>query len=182
VSIATTSTIADGISVGRPGVLNFDIVSRTVDEVVTVTDDETAAALVVLLERTKQVVEPAGAVGVAAALSGRLEVTGPTVFVLSGGNIDPMIMERIVSRGLAASGRYLTVAIPLPDRPGQLLRISEIIADANANVVEVLHTRHGNGLQISEVQIDIAMETRGLEHAELVLDTLRAAGYAPRVI
>ena len=181
VSIAIAPTIADGISVGRPGTLNFEIVQRTVDEVITVTDDETAAALVVLLERAKLVVEPAGAVGVAAALAGRLHATGPTVLLLSGGNIDPMVMERIVSRGLAANGRYLIVGIPLPDRPGQLKTIAELIADANANVVEVQHTRHGTGLQISEVEIEIHMETRGAAHAELVLDRLRAAGYRPRV-
>ena len=180
-SIATTPTIADGIAVGRPGALNFEIIIRTVDDVVTVTDDETAAALVVLLERTKMVVEPAGAVGVAAALAGRLAVTGPTVFLLSGGNIDPMVMERIVSRGLAASGRYLVVGIPLPDRPGQLATIADLIAEANANVVEVQHTRHGTGLQITEVEIEIHMETRGLVHAELVLEKLRAAGYQPRI-
>ena len=181
VTVATSPTIADGIAVGRPGALNFEIVRRTVDEVLTVSDDETASALVLLLERMKLVVEPAGAVGVAAALAGRLRVAGPTVFLLSGGNIDPMVMERIVSRGLAASSRYLIVGIPLPDRPGQLKTIAELIADANANVVEVLHTRHGNGLQISEVEIEIHMETRGPEHAELVLDKLRAAGYRPRV-
>jgi threonine dehydratase len=181
-SITTSPTIADGIAVGRPGALNFDIVSRTVTDVVTVADDETAAALVILLERAKLVVEPAGAVGVAAALRGRVAVSGPTVFLLSGGNIDPMVMERIVGRGLAISGRYLIVRIPLPDRPGQLATIADLIADANANVVEVLHTRHGNGLQITEVEIDIHMETRGAEHAQLVLERLRAAGYRPQVL
>jgi threonine dehydratase len=109
-------------------------------------------------------------------------VSGPTVFLLSGGNIDPMVMERIVSRGLAISGRYLVVRIPLPDRPGQLATIADLIADANANVVEVLHTRHGNGLLITEVQIDIHMETRGTAHAQLVLERLRAAGYRPEVL
>jgi threonine dehydratase len=183
-AIATLPTIADGIAVARPGVLNFDIISRTVEEVVTIEDDETAQAIVVLLERAKLVVEPAGAVGVAALLAGKLEhldLEGPTVLVLSGGNIDPMIMERIISRGLSASSRYLIVSIPLPDRPGQLARIAEIIAEANANVVEVLHTRHGNGLQISEVEIVIHMETRGAEHAELVLQHLRDEGYRPQV-
>jgi threonine dehydratase len=180
-TIATLPTIADGIAVGRPGSLNFDIIRRTVDEVVTIEDDETAKAIVVLLERAKLVVEPAGAVGVAAILAGKLELEGPTVVILSGGNIDPMIMERIISRGLAASARYLIVSIPLPDRPGQLARIAEIIAEANANVVEVLHTRHGNGLQISEVEIVIHMETRGAEHAELVLQHLRDEGYRPQV-
>jgi len=180
-TIATLPTIADGIAVGRPGSLNFDIIRRTVDEVVTIEDDETAKAIVVLLERAKLVVEPAGAVGVAALLAGKLDLDGPTVVILSGGNIDPMIMERIISRGLAASARYLIVSIPLPDRPGQLARIAEIIAEANANVVEVLHTRHGSGLQISEVEIVIHMETRGAEHAELVLQHLRDEGYRPQV-
>jgi len=180
-TIAALPTIADGIAVGRPGSLNFDIIRRTVDEVVTIEDDETAKAIVVLLERAKLVVEPAGAVGVAALLAGKLDLDGPTVVILSGGNIDPMIMERIISRGLAASARYLIVSIPLPDRPGQLARIAEIIAEANANVVEVLHTRHGSGLQISEVEIVIHMETRGAEHAELVLQHLRDEGYRPQV-
>jgi len=180
-TIATLPTIADGIAVGRPGSLNFEIIRRTVDEVVTIEDDETAKAIVVLLERAKLVVEPAGAVGVAALLAGKLDIEGPTVVILSGGNIDPMIMERVISRGLAASARYLIVSIPLPDRPGQLARIAEIIAEANANVVEVLHTRHGNGLQISEVEIVIHMETRGAEHAELVLQHLRDEGYRPQV-
>ena len=181
VTITTSPTIADGIAVGKPGLLNFAIIQQTVDRVVTVADDETASAIVVLLERAKLVVEPAGAVGVAAALTGKLDVDGPTVILLSGGNIDPMVMERIISRGLAASHRYLKVNIPLPDRPGQLARIAELIADANANVIEVQHTRHGNGLAISHVQIEIHMETRGAEHAERVLSQLRAAGYEPRV-
>jgi threonine dehydratase len=181
VKITTTPTIADGIAVGRPGELNFAIIRRAVDTVVTVADDDTARALVLLLERAKLVVEPAGAVGVAAALAGAIDVEGPTVILLSGGNIDPMVMERVISRGLTASHRYLKVSIPLPDRPGQLSRIAQIIADANANVVEVLHTRHGFGLAISEVEIEIQMETRGEEHADLVLSRLRDAGYDPTV-
>src|SRR5690606_24809662 len=104
-SISLSPTIADGIAVGKPGRLNFDIVRDLVDEVVTVDDDATAKALLVLLERAKLVVEPAGAVGVAAVQSGLVQPNGPTVIVLSGGNIDPLVMERIVSHGLAASGR-----------------------------------------------------------------------------
>lgn len=175
-------TIADGIAVARPGKLNFEIIRRTVDDVVTVSDDDIARALVILLERAKMVVEPAGAAAFAALLTGSVEVDGPTVVVLSGGNIDPMVMERVISRGLAADQRYLKVHIPLPDRPGQLATIAGIIADASANVVEVLHTRHGTGLQITEVGIEIHMETRGSEHAQLVLSRLRDAGYSPRVL
>ena len=180
--VALGPTIADGIAVARPGDLTFEIIRRTVDSVVTVTDDDIARALVVLLERAKLVVEPAGAAGVAALLEGGLTLDdGPVVVVLSGGNIDPMVMERVISRGLAADRRYLKVVIPLPDRPGQLARIAEIIAGANANVVEVLHTRHGTGLQITEVAIEIHMETRGPEHAEMVLARLREQGYRPEV-
>ena len=181
IAITTSPTIADGILVGKPGELNFAIIRDTVDEIVTVADDDTARALVMLLERAKLVVEPAGAVGVAAALTGAITVDGPTVVLISGGNIDPMVMERVISRGLTASERYLRLRIPLPDRPGQLARTAELVAEANANVVEVLHTRHGGGLQISEVELELHIETRGPEHAELVLNKLRDAGYRPRV-
>jgi threonine dehydratase len=167
--------------VSKPGVLNFDIVRETVDDVVTVTDDETARALLVLLERAKLVVEPAGAVGVAAILSGKVAASGTTVVVLSGGNIDPMMMERVISYGLAASERYLKLRIPLPDRPGQLARVSALVAECSANVVEVLHTRHGGGLQITQVELELHIETRGTEHAEQVLAKLRDEGYQPRI-
>jgi threonine dehydratase len=182
VEIAITPTIADGIAVSKPGELNFQIIKHAVDDVVTVDDGETAKALLVLLERAKLVVEPAGAVGVAALLSGKvLGPLGKTVIILSGGNIDPLVMERVISHGLSASERYLKLRIPLPDRPGQLARTAQIVADANANVVEVLHTRHGSGMHISQVELELHIETRGPEHAELVLAKLRAAGYSPRV-
>jgi len=180
VEVQLQPTIADGIAVSKPGVVNFDIISHTVDEVVTVDDDEIARAILVLLERAKMVVEPAGAVAVAAVLAGKVVPTGPTVAVLSGGNIDPMVLERVISRGLASSGRYLKMRIPLPDRPGQLAKTSEIVAEQNANVVEVLHTRHGTGLQISQVELELHIETRGPEHAEQVLNALRREGYEPR--
>jgi len=179
--IAISPTIADGIAVAKPGILNFDLVQHYVDEVVTVTDDETAKALLVLLERAKLVVEPAGAVGVAALLSGRIADTGTTVFILSGGNIDPLMMERVISNGLSASERYLRLRIPLPDRPGQLARTSAIVAEQNANVVEVLHTRHNSGLQISQVELELHIETRGPDHADRVIAALRHEGYEPRV-
>ena len=181
VRTAITPTISDGIAVAMPGQLNFDIIRRTVDELVTVSDDETTKGILVMLERAKLVVEPAGAVGVAALLSGALRPDGPTVVVLSGGNIDPMLMERVIAHGLAASERYLKLRIPLSDRPGQLARTAELVAEANANVVEVLHTRHGTGLQIGEVELELHIETRGPEHAERVLTRLREEGYEPRV-
>lgn len=181
-TVQTKPTIADGIAVGTPGRITFQIVRDLVDDVVTVTDDETASALLVLLERAKLVVEPAGAVGVAALLSGVVPDPGVTVAVLSGGNIDPLTMERVISRGLVTSDRYMTLRIGLPDRPGQLAVIAALIAEANANVVEVLHTRHGSGTQISEVQIDISVETRGKPHQAAVMARLEEAGYHPRVI
>ncbi|SJN29048.1 Threonine dehydratase [Microbacterium esteraromaticum] len=182
VEIQTQPTIADGILVAQPGAVPFEIIQDLVDEVVTVSDDDIARALLVLLEQAKVVVEPAGAVGVAAILAGKVHGTGKTVSILSGGNIDPLLLQRVMSHGLAAAGRYVTVRIPLPDRPGQLARVSELLAQVGANVMEVLHTRHGQGLQISEVVLQMSIETRGTEHTGLTLDTLRAAGFEPVVI
>jgi threonine dehydratase len=181
VEIPLLPTIADGIAVAKPGLLNFEIVADMVDEIVTVGEDDTARAILVLLERAKLVVEPAGAVSVAAILAGRITASGPTVAILSGGNIDPLLMQRVISHGLAASDRYLTLRIMLPDRPGQLARISELLAEARANVIEVLHTRHGAGLQLSEVELDISVETRGPEHRLQVVELLRSAGYNPHI-
>jgi len=179
--ITIQPTIADGIAVSRPGALNFEIISTMVDEVVTVSDDDIARALLVLLERAKLVVEPAGAVSVAAILTGLVKNSGTTVAILSGGNIDPLVMERVISRGLAASDRYLKLRLMLPDRPGQLARVAELISEANANVVEVLHTRHGRNALISEVELELSIETRGPEHVERVLGHLTDAGYEPRI-
>jgi threonine dehydratase len=178
--ITTTPTIADGIIVSKPGIVNFEIIRELVDEVVTVSDAQTARALLVLLERAKQVVEPAGAVSVAAILAGLVTNSGKTVAVLSGGNIDPLVMQRVISYGLAASDRYLKLRIMLPDRPGQLARTAELVAEANANVVEVLHTRHGR-VQIGEVELDLHIETRGPDHRDQVIAKLRDAGYELRV-
>jgi threonine dehydratase len=180
--VPVVPTIADGIAVYRPGELNFAIIRDTVDEVVTVSEDDIARALLVLLERAKLVVEPAGAVAVAAIMTGAVKSDGPVVAVLSGGNIDPLLMQRVVAHGLAASDRYLTLSIGLPDRPGQLARVAELLAEANANVIEVLHTRHGSGLQISEVELQLSVETRGPEHRASVVEVLRHAGYDPRVV
>ncbi|WP_205864786.1 threonine ammonia-lyase [Planctomonas sp. JC2975] len=185
VEITTGATIADGIAVAKPGTLNFEIVKELVDDVVTVSDDDTARALLLLLERSKLVVEPAGAVGVAALLTGAAQASGGdlgrTVVLLSGGNIDPLLMQRVVAAGLAVSDRYLNLRLMLPDRPGQLARTSELIAAANANVVEVLHTRHGHGLQISQVELQVSVETRGPDHRAEVVRILREAGYDPIV-
>lgn len=185
VPLSNVSTIADGIAVGRPGQIPFQIIRELVDGVVTVSEDAIANALVFLLERSKMVVEPAGAVGVAALLEGKLEELGieskRTVAVLSGGNIDPMLMLKVIQSGLSAAGRFLTVRMALRDRPGELSTISRIIAETDANVTRVDHTRIGGSLGMGDVFITIDMETRGAEHSEEVLGRLRSAGYQPVV-
>ncbi|MBP1327123.1 threonine dehydratase [Leucobacter exalbidus] len=181
ITIQTKSTIADGIAVARPGVRNFDVVNKYVDQVVTVSDDDIARAIVMLLERAKLVVEPAGAAGVAAILAGKVSATGVTATVLSGGNIDPLLLQRVIGHGLAASARYTKLRILLPDKPGQLVRTATIVAENNANVVEVIHTRHATELPVSEVELELHVETRSLEHGEQVAQALRDAGYVVRV-
>ncbi|WP_062291932.1 threonine ammonia-lyase [Demequina phytophila] len=181
VTIERGGTIADGIAVVRPGEHTFPLVQELVDDVVTVDEDHLARAVLTLLERTKLVVEPAGAAPVAAIQAGLIEATGPTVALVSGGNIDPLLLQRIVAHGLVASGRYMTLRIPLPDRPGQLARVSELLARVGANVIEVLHTRHDLGLTLNDVVLQVSVETRGPNHQEQVLEALRGAGFAPQV-
>lgn len=181
VEVKISPTIADGIAVAKPGVAPFGIIRDYCDEVLTVTEDEIAKAMVMLLERSKMVVEPGGAVGVAALMSGKIKPTGPTVVTLSGGNIDPLLLQRVIRHGLAASDRYTNISVMLPDRPGQLVKTAEAVAAAGANVVEVLHTRHGSGLQISEVELNLSVETRGLEHREELMESLRKAGLSPKM-
>ena len=179
--IKTKRTIADGIAVAKPGHIPFELIAKHIDKVVTVTDDEIAKAIVVLLERAKQVVEPAGAAAVAALMSGAIKPKGKTVAVLSGGNIDPLLMQKIIGFGLTASERYTTISVMLPDRPGQLVKTAEAIATAQGNVVEVLHTRHGEGLEIGEVELRVSVETMGHEHSERVIKALKDAGLQPRI-
>ncbi len=181
VTITTGPTIADGIAVARPGDLTFQMVRELVDEIVTVSDDDIARAIVTLIERTKLVVEPAGAAGVAALLTGKINATGPTATILSGGNIDPLLLQRVIGHGLSASSRYLKLRILLPDIPGQLVRTASIVASKNANVVEVVHTRHATELPISDVELELHIETRGVEHGQEVVSALRDAGYRVRV-
>ena len=180
--VVTTPTIADGIAVSKPGRIPFELIKKHVDKVVTVSENEIAKAILVLLERAKQVVEPAGAVGVAALIAGKLKLKGKTVVILSGGNMDPLLLQRVVRHGLAAAERYTTISVMLPDRPGQLALTAEVIAKANANVVEVLHTRHGLGLKISEVELNLSVETSGHEHTLEVLKALKQAGLKPRIL
>ncbi|MDO4242135.1 MAG: threonine ammonia-lyase, partial [Microbacteriaceae bacterium] len=170
-------TIADGIAVLQPGELNLSLVQQYVDEFVTVSDEELALAIVLLLERAKLSVEPSGAAGVAAIVSGKIKPKGKTAVVLSGGNFDPLLLQKVIGFGLASASRYLKLRVALPDRPGQLVRVAELIAKQNANVVEVIHTRHSTELTLSAVGIELHIETRGVEHGEAIISALRTAGY-----
>lgn len=177
VRLASYSTIADGIAVGRPGELTFTHVRKLVDDIVTVSEEDISRALLMLLERGKQVVEPAGAVGVAALLAGAVQVEAPVVAVLSGGNIDPLLMLRVIEHGLAAAGRYLRVTVRCSDRPGQLASLLHEIAEHRANVVDVEHQRANPHLRLGEVEVALSVETRGMEHSETLISALRASGY-----
>lgn len=177
VRLPSFGTIADGIAVGRPGELTFRHVRALVDEVVTVREEDISRALLMLLERGKQVVEPAGAVGVAALLSGAVDVEAPVVAVLSGGNIDPLLMLRVIENGLAAAGRYLRVTVRCTDRPGQLASLLSEIAEQGANVVDVGHQRANPHLRLGEVEVALSVETRGTEHSDRLISVLRASGY-----
>ena len=181
VEIKTSPTIADGIAVSKPGAIPFELISKHIDKVVTVSEDEIATAILVLMERAKQIVEPAGAVAVAALMAGKIKPKGKTVAILSDGNMDPLLLQRVIRHGLAATDRYTNISVMLPDRPGQLALTAEVVAAAQANVIEVLHTRHGNGLQINEVELNLSVETRDHEHRLAVLKALEEAGLNPRL-
>jgi threonine dehydratase len=172
------STIADGIAVKRPGELTLALIGRWVDEVLTVSEDQTAEAMVFLLERAKLVVEGAGAVGVAAALNQMLpERAGATAIVLSGGNVDAGLLAQITRRHETQAGRRLVIGANLPDQPGSMARLLKVVADSNANLLDVVHQREGRDLHIRETAVQLVLETRGPEHAAAVADALRAAGY-----
>lgn len=182
VALQRMATMADGIAVGLPGDIPFAIVEELVDEVVTVSEEALSRTMLFLLERAKLVVEPAGAAGVAALLEGVIaQVEGPVVAVLSGGNIDPLLMMRIIRHGMAAAGRYLSVVVRMPDRPGSLAGLLAKFAAEDANVVEVRHARSEATLSVDEVEIEVEVETKGVEHREQLLAALRADGYQPTV-
>ncbi|WP_405960457.1 threonine ammonia-lyase [Streptomyces sp. NBC_00024] len=177
VAVANPATMADGIKVGRPGDVPFGIIAELVDEVRTVSEYNLSSALLLCLERAKLVVEPAGASPVAALLRDPKSFEGPVVAVLSGGNVDPLLMQRILRHGMAASGRYLQVRLRLTDRPGALATLLAVLSEADANVLDVSHVRTDPRLGLTEVEVELHLETRGPTHcAELNL-ALREAGY-----
>jgi threonine dehydratase len=177
VKLDDCATIADGIAVMRPGDLTFAHVAKLVDEIVTVTDEDLSAALLVMLERHKMVVEPAGGAAVAALLTGAVKPGGPVVAILSGGNIDPMLLLRVIEHGLASAGRFLRLSVRCGDRPGELARLLAQIAEQRANIVDVAHSRQNPRLSFGEVEVALSVETRGPDHSAALIGVLRSAGY-----
>ncbi len=176
--LSSVSTIADGIAVKRPGKLTYELVEKYVDEIVTVTDDEISAAILALMEQQKLVTEGAGAVSVAAAMFGKVDIAGKKVVcVLSGGNIDVTILSRVIKRGLLMSGRSYQLTVELLDKPGQLLGVSEIIARLGGNVTSVRHERANEGSDVNGCYLRITLETRNFEHIEAIKTALTEAGF-----
>jgi threonine dehydratase len=177
VPLKSMATIADGIAVGCPGAVPFAAVQQHVDDFVTVGEDSLSKALLMLLERAKLVVEPAGAAAVAAMLDDPHAFETPAVVVLSGGNADPLLLMRVIRQGLAAAGRYLYFRARIPDVPGGLAQLLNDIAAAQANVLDVVHERTSAQLHLDEVEVQLQVETRSSEHADRVLEHLRGRGY-----
>jgi threonine dehydratase len=176
----SASTICDGIAVKRPGELTLPLVSEFVDEVVTVSDDDVAQAMVLLLERSKLVVEGAGAISVAALLAGKLESPGDgeVCAVLSGGNVDAARLVECIRLGETASGRRLVFSTVVPDRPGALARLVGTVAEEGANVLDVVHIREGVDLHVRETGIRLVLQTDGSAHGERILAAVREQGFS----
>ena len=177
VPLARMRTMADGIAVGRPGDIPFALVQKYVDDIRVVSEDSLARAQLKLLERSKLVVEPGGAAAVAAIMDDPASFDPTVVAVLSGGNVDPLVLMRVIRHGLTAGGRFTQLTVHMPDRPGSLAGLLNEIASMDANVVDVSHLRTNPRLAVDEVEITIDLETRGQEHREQLLSMLRDRGY-----
>lgn len=175
-------TIADGIAVKQPGDLTFELIRRYVDEVVTVSEAEIARAILLMLERSKLIVEGAGAVSLAATLFGKIKVPkGPLVSLISGGNIDVNAISRIIERGLMESGRRVRLAILVPDQPGNLCRLLDIVAQHKANVVQVYHALSSESVDLGVVDVDLILETRDPQHCEDIVRALDRTGFSVKI-
>ncbi len=177
VTLEQMSTIADGIAANSPGELTFEHVRALVDDVVVVTDEAIAEALVFAVERMKLVLEPAGAAGVAALMLGLVRLEPPAVVVLSGGNIDPLLLQRVIRFGLSAAGRYFAFHTSIADRPGELHKLLGLIAEVGANIVGVEHVRESGSLDLGDVDVTLQIETRGPSHIQEVVGRLAMSGY-----
>ena len=175
--LPSVSTIADGIAVKKPGDITFSLVQQYVDEIVTVTEDEIATAILTLIEQQKLIAEGAGAVSVAAAMFGKVDLKGKkAVCVVSGGNIDVNILSRVISRGLLTAGRTASLTVSLTDRPGELLKVSQIVARMGANILAVSHNRSAEGTAITACELEVQMETRDHAHVKAIRQALTDAG------
>ncbi|WP_458690141.1 threonine ammonia-lyase [Nocardia tengchongensis] len=184
IALERMSTMADGIAVGLPGEVPFEHVLDCAPTIVTVDEDALSRALLLCMERAKLIVEPAGAAGVAALMScaaEELALDGPVCAILSGGNIDPLLLTRVIGHGLSAAGRYLAARITISDRPGSLSRLLSELSRTGASVLDVAHSRTFPWLAIDEVEVLLTLETRGPAHREEVLTALADAGYLVRV-
>ena len=170
-------TIADGIAVKIPSDFTMPLLEDLLDDIVAVSDEEISEAIVLLLERAKLVVEGAGAVGVAALLSGKTSVSGTAVPVLSGGNIDPTMLISVMRHGLTVAGRYLVVRTQLSDRPGELIKLLSLVAEERGNVISVEHHREGMDIPVSETEVELTLVTRDEEHCRTLLEAMGERGY-----
>jgi threonine dehydratase len=177
IQLEKMATMADGIAVGLPGTVPFEAIQQHVSEVLTVGEDSLSKALLLVLERAKLVVEPAGAAAVAAVLDEPKRFNPPVVVVLSGGNIDPLLLMRVLRHGMAAAGRYLSLRVRIPDTPGGLATLLARLAEVDANIIEVLHERISETLNLDEVEVALQLEMRGEQHRERVLASLTSNGY-----
>ena len=176
--LSSVSTIADGIAVKQPGEITYDTCQKYLDGIVTVTEDEICAAILALIEQHKMVAEGAGAVSVAAAMFGKVPVKGrKTICIVSGGNIDVTILNRVINRGLAKSGRSCTFTVELEDKPGQLVGVSQIVAQMGGNVVSVHHERNDDSARVTACQLRIKVETRNEQHIEEIRKALTNQGF-----
>lgn len=176
--LSNVKTIADGIAVKKPGNLTYDICAKYVDEIVSVSDDEISAAILALMEKQKLVTEGAGAVSVAAVMFNKIPVKGKKICcLLSGGNIDVTILSRVIKRGLLMTGRTSRLLIELVDKPGQLLKVSSIIASLGGNVISVHHERANEGSDVNGCYLRVELETRNFEHIKQIEQALLDAGF-----
>ncbi len=183
VGARSANTICDGIAVKRPGNLTLPLVERYLDDVVTVSDDEVAEAMVLLLERSKLVVEGAGAVGVAALMHGKVPppADGAVCAVLSGGNVDASLLSECIRMGETAAGRRMVIGTVVPDRPGALAGLLRLVAEHGANVVDVEHLRDGIELHVRETAIKLVLQTRGHAHGREIVEAAREQGFSVAV-
>jgi threonine dehydratase len=177
VRLRQMSTLADGIAVGEPTALTYSHVSELVDDMVTVSEDQLSRAMLLCLERAKLVVEPAGVAAVAAIMAAPQKFRPPVVAVLSGGNIDPLVLLHVTQHGLVAAGRFLSLRIEISDRPGSLARLLALVGELGASVVDVEQSRLGSTLALGDVEVDLRLECRGSQHRDEVLERLAEESY-----